>query len=274
MKRENIILGLSALAPFLLRGESGGATMLQKVQWVDKNGRVRSIQAKKIGTGTYSTVFLDPIFQEVYTITDYRDMSKIILADIYAQSPNKNLPAVTYLGNALDGSAFVTKMPFYHEIKPNDPLFKTTQFLRNVSQEWRLNHFARHCFEVEQKVGRGGEDWRTNFKASILRNELLRYIRSKAGNQPQIDKVIQALELVDRSINQSDIEQSLDFDTILDGFQHVNFMKDSKGNIVVVDPVFPNRISKCTTFIVDYISSSTGAEWQQMSLDQFLESLE
>lgn len=256
-----------------------GSTMLQKVQWVDKNGKVQSIQARKLGTGSFSTVFLDPIFQEVYTVTDKRDMSKVILADIYAQSPNKNLPAVTYLGETIDGSAFVTKMPFYHEIKTTDPLFETTQFLRDISQDWRLNHFERICVDAERSIPDYRDtDWGTNFKASIFRRELLKHIRSNAGNQPQIENVIQALEQVDRYINLSDNEQSLDFDTIAKGFQHANFMKDSQGNIVVVDPVFPNAIRNCRTFVVDYISGGgapiLNSAGQQMSLDQFLESLE
>jgi len=257
-----LLIGLGAI--FL------GSTMLEKVQWVDENGKVQSAHVKKIGTGSFSTVFLDPMFQEVYTVTNKRDMSKVILADIYQQSPNKNLPAVTYLGETIDGSALVTKMPFYHEIKTTDPLFETTQFLRDISQDWRLNHFAGICFEAERSIP--GDN--TNLKASIFRKELLKYIKSNAGNQPQIENVIQALELVDRYISQSDNEQSLDFDTILNGFQHANFMKDSQGNIVVVDPVFPNAIRKCRTFITDYISSSIVSPPITENLDQFLREIE
>jgi hypothetical protein len=276
---------------------SGGSknTELETIRWTGENGQPMSVQAKYLGKGSFSKAYLELDSNMVYLVTEKKDSSKYFLAKLWQSNPYKHLPAIEYLGKKntpyqkKNTFYWVTRMPFYDEIPEGDELCQTMEFLRNASRKWSLENYEKICMQVQNKYRFkmvNGQLWEINLpvdensyelvsiqerleKVSKLRKNLISYLKSNATNQPQIQGIINAMTLIDRYLDRSEVETPFDFDTILKGFRRENFRKDANGNVILIDPIFANNLSNCAKFIKEHVHPDA----PEVNWDDFLDSI-
>jgi hypothetical protein len=236
-----------------------------------------SVQAKYLGKGSFSKAYLEPDSNVVYLVTEKKDSSKYFLAKLWQSNPYKHLPAIEYLGKKntpyqkRNTFYWVTRMPFYDEIPEGDELCQTMEFLRNASRKWSLENYEKICMEVQNKYRFkmvNGQLWEINLPVDENSYEIVS-MQERATNQPQIQGIINAMTLIDRYLDRSEVETPFDFDTILKGFRRENFRKDANGNVILVDPIFANDLSDCARFIKERVHPDA----PEVNWDDFLDSI-